>query len=97
MEGPDITKVMKRPLREANCDWGNPSWRGRLAENGEAMDKKRIEGRRDATSWHNTAKPHRSVVPGGKSDVCAVKQRVVRFTLCPVLSPVGLGTYLGPG
>ena len=30
---------------------------GRLWETCELMDKNRIEGRRDAVSWHNTAKP----------------------------------------
>src|SRR5690606_15239633 len=59
------------------------------------MNKKRIEGRRGGASWHHTAKPHGSTCPGGKSDVCAGKQRVVRLAPRPGLSPSGLGTYLG--
>lgn len=44
-------------LREANCDWGNPSWGGRLAETGEPMDKKRIEGRRDGRAGSTQQSP----------------------------------------
>jgi hypothetical protein len=58
-------------LREANCDWGNPSWGGRLAETGEPMDKKRIEGRRDGRTGSTQQSPlvrvaevNASVVPG---------------------------------
>src|SRR5690606_41489023 len=74
-----MTKEMNRPLPEANCKMGNYLREGRLGETCEAMDKKRIKGRRGATSWHHTAKSHRSTCPGGKSDVCAGKQRVLTW------------------
>jgi hypothetical protein len=51
---------------------------GRLWENDETMDKKRIKGRRGVTSWHNTAKSLR-LSPVGKSDVCVAKQRVLTW------------------
>ena len=47
---------MKKLPSEANSGEGNRPGEGRLGENRELMDKNRIEGRRGATSWHNTAK-----------------------------------------
>lgn len=74
-----MTKEMNKPLPEANCKMGNLLRGGRLGETCETMNKKRIKGRRGATSWHNTAKSHRSHCSGGKSDVCAGKQRVLTW------------------
>jgi hypothetical protein len=74
-----MTKEMNKPLPEANCKMGNYLRGGRLGETCETMDKKRIKGRRGATSWHHTAKSPRSRCPGGKSDVCAGKHRVLTW------------------
>ena len=51
-----------RPLPEANCGRVTESREGRLGETGEPMNKNHIEGRHDAVSWHNTAKPFGLVV-----------------------------------
>ncbi len=85
---------MKQTTTRSQLQKSNLLGGGRLWENDETMDKKRIKGLRGVTSWHNTAKSLR-LSPVGKSDVCVVKQRVVRLATRPGLSPCGLGTYLG--
>ena len=79
-------KAMNRPLPEANLKrataWGKAGVTepaGRHLPTCETMNKKRIEGRRGGASWHHTAKPQGSTCPGGKSDVCAGKQRVLTW------------------
>jgi hypothetical protein len=49
---------MKRTTRSQLRE-GDRAWGGRLWENHQPMNKNLIGGRRDGTSWHNTAKfPH---------------------------------------
>ena len=73
-----MNKSMNRPLPEANCKKGNLLWGGRLGETCEAMNKKRIKGRKG----DDELAPHSEVAgscPYGKSDVCAGKQRVLTW------------------
>src|SRR6056297_3300818 len=49
---------MKRTTRSQLRE-GDRAWGGRLWESHQPMNKNRIRGRRNGTSWHNTAKfPH---------------------------------------
>ena len=49
---------MKRTTRSQLRE-GDRAWGGRLWESHQPMNKNLIRGRRDGTSWHNTAKfPH---------------------------------------
>ncbi len=69
---------MKQTTTRSQLQKSNLLGGGRLWENDETMDKKRIKGRRGVTSWHNTAKSLR-LIPVGKSDVCVAKQRVLTW------------------
>jgi hypothetical protein len=69
---------------------------GRHQTTCETMNKKRIEGRRE----DDELAPHSEVAGsclGGKSDVCAGKQCVVRLAARPGLSPYGARNLPGDG
>ena len=46
-----MKRTIRSQLREGDRPWG-----GRLGENHQPMNKNLIRGRRNGTSWHNTAK-----------------------------------------
>jgi len=82
--------AMKRTIRSQLRE-GDRTWEGRLGESHQSMNKNDIRGRRDETSWHNTAKSPHSVpevndVIGWRRFPCLPGE------ICPALRPASAGS-----